>query len=228
MTKQIGTLTLSDLMLLTEQEFVDSVTQDYKLEGRVFIRRLFLSEQLPPRNLKDKVLDNGTRLALSEVVKPSILYKMKEPGWLYINQIVDFAVPWDFKQISYLDLSWCDLLDDDIKYLVKIVDKMPRLEILDLCGNRIYSGRPEELSQLIYLVSKCVFVDLSTNGVATSPAMLTYVQNGNFWSKYIWIYEPHFEGRGWETMLIDMGYSSLVSLVELAHKSYYKKNKRQK
>ncbi len=212
--------TLNDLRLFEYDEFVCLFESDLKLDAGLFYKRVTTQEIIPVNAID--CYQNGI-LHLSRVVQSSCLYSMRDPNCLYMNEIIYDSMPWNFIDITYIDLSWCSLMAEDLEYINKLVQKCPKLKILDLCGNRIFTIEPETMELIVEILKNVDYLDLSINGIATTAAMYSFIHNADLWRKFIFIYKPHYSKKGWYKHLEELGYGSKNTLIEDAHKKYYDK-----
>lgn len=125
-------------------------------------------------------------------------------------------------QFSFLDLSDCTLMDVDIPDVLRIVSYLPRVSTVILRNNYV-TGKDDVWPQFDRLVheDRLRFLDISLNPAA-SYSHLDFIarMNVSWFSKVIFVLEPHIDLLEWERVLSPTQQES-TSIIWNTHMDYY-------
>ena len=136
--------------------------------------------------------------------------------------ILSESITDSFDKVESLQLSYCNLFDEDMKYVKLIVEKLSNCKIVDLSWNRFHGllepFKTEIDTNLRDLLTKHTVVIVG-NALATTDRV-DFFENldKDKLANLIWINEIHLNSNGWKKLIND---EAKQSIVQEAHQNYY-------
>ena len=228
---------------LSESEFVDCVEPRHKLLAKKF--NCLLHKPEPFEGIVGLQDEKMNTLSLQQVIQSTNRMFPKNKVFAKIDNLDDYLInsyP-TLSQLNILDLSYNDIVADDLEYILKAVKLCLNLKSLNLSFNRIVLGKSafNKQSMTVYkprlievLNSVDYFVDFTANMFSTEADTLKFIYNqlADIYMKYIWIKEDYLGPletctlTGYGLRLKEaLGNDNLTRVVYESHFIYYRKYK---
>jgi len=223
----------ADLEKLDEEDFLEIAKPEHRILMKLFIRNLqsswfptdpfdsVSSPRLPSENIA--VTEDGVLNLKHEVV--SKMFKNDRLPFISITSLSS-KFKNDRMAIKNLDLSDCNLVDQDLPIIADFVLSLPNCEILNLSYNRFHGMRdgPERIRmdkalEDILVHKKLRFLDVTGNPLASVDRKDLFKKLTNKQlTKLIWIPFSWLEGKGWQSLVAD---KQAQEVVLTTHRTYY-------
>jgi hypothetical protein len=252
LAKYFTGITILDLTKLNDPEIISSFPYEHNLLIRLFLKEKSIEKILlwspnasfnynededeeddvdnylnkyPPYEVISKI-EGSNIINLCNKVDTS-LYSSISPGKINIKCIQQVFEKIDNKNIDYIDLSWNDLYDHDLDYIVNAIKEF-KLDINGInlsCNN--FSGsnkntRDKTYENLYYLLEHCEYVDLSMTPFASIDRLDFFKSlqkdSPSFLLTLIWIPEKWLETNQWQGMVC----KELHYEIRDVHRQYYR------
>lgn len=245
-------ITILDLTKLNNQEIISSFPYELNLLIKVFLKESSIEKILrcisTPNivfNYNNDSDDNDDDNYFTEIYQPyEVISKIEGANIinlsnkivtssssstekLNVKNIYNVFGKLEDKTITFLDLSWNGLYDNDLNYIVNAIKEFDvKIEGISLSCNNI-SGynkntREKTYENLYYLLENCEYVDLSMNSFVTVDHKdffkLLEKDNPSFLLSLIWIPEMWLERKEWQGMVC----KELHYEIRDIHRTYYR------
>lgn len=245
-------ITILDLTKLNNQEIISSFPYELNLLLKVFLKESNIEkiltwsstpsilfnydydendddynpyiENVHPYEIITKI-DGVNIINLSNKVTSTLLSGLTDK--LNIKNICKFLSNFEKKNITFLDLSWNGLYDNDLNFIVNAIRELDLdIKCINLSCNNISSykinTKEKTYENLFYLLEHCEYVDLSMNAFVNvdHKDFFKSMENDNpsFLYTLIWIPEIWLERKEWHGMIC----KELHYEIQDIHRTYYR------
>jgi len=237
LSKYLEGITSTDFALLNEDDLVDLVDSKHRILMKLFVRKLqsrlyqnasddpFSSDTSPSKIPQEKVLvtPKGV-LDLSKEVA-SISVKLANTPYIPLDSLSSLYHK-ERGAIKVLNLSACNLVDQDLPTIAHFVSTLPNCEIVNLSNNHFHGigegkikARTDKALFSLLDEKPLQYLDITINPLASVDRRDLFEKlKSTHLQKLIWIPFSWLDGRGWRTLIEP----TQQNLVLETHRTYYK------
>lgn len=230
--RYFGTLTVSDLSVLREDDMVDAAKKEDKLLMRAFIcAKLgpYLNVPNPFKELQpffppnaDVCVEHDKRglLDLSHRVLRATGYARRDPTRIPIDAVFARIPKDDVGRVQTLRLVGNGLADDDFERVLALVRQLPACRVVDLRTNNFVGANASfyaNVREMLHL-PQVAFVDVTLNPFASSAHIDFFTSlTENEASKLVFVPKAWLDSLSWRCHFPPR----LCAIVARAHARYY-------
>lgn len=148
----------------------------------------------------------------------------KIPSHALVETLTNMAPKINFRIYCAIDMSNCQLLDEDMIYIADTVHLFDNCFEINLSGNRFHGLKDNTVDYHLFRILRQAsirHVIITHNPIASIDRKDLFTKmSENDLRKLIWIPKQMLQGYGWKNVLPDYN-NSLFKLVEEAHLKYY-------
>ena len=222
---------ISDIMYFEPEELINYVIEKGGLFKKGVVTR-FTEDLLKPDNapaqVKSKLNENEIGLNLDGKCNS---YKLKElrEDYIYFDSIVcelERSLEMVSENLVFLSFQECELQEDDMPFINKILEKYSSIQGINLQTNRItlHDQKDIDLVNGIFEKYPNVQINFSGNYCHSDIATLRMLyEKKKSLTGYIWIRENQFASNHWEDLLRQNEMEDAdIKLIFNAHRQFYK------